>query len=66
MPKLTAAQVEQALAHNGIKISDAKIKKLTALYNQYSPKLDALHDQDLENEEVAGVFSPAWDADEEA
>ncbi len=46
--------------------SIAKIKKLTVLYNQYAPKLDALHDQDLENEEVAGVFSPTWDADKEA
>jgi len=66
MPKLTAAQVARSLERNGIKISEARIKKLTELYNQYAPKLDALHNEDLEFDEVAGVFSPAWDSNEEA
>jgi hypothetical protein len=35
-------------------------------YIQYTPKLGALRDQDLETEEVTGTFSPVWDADEEA
>lgn len=45
----------------GMRLTDAEVEHLQAIYDFYAPQLRTLHDVELAAEDLAVVFSPHWD-----
>lgn len=48
------------LAHSGFAPSEADIDDMVRVYEVNQARLQALHDADLDDEEVAGAFTSMW------
>ena len=48
------------LAHSGFTPSEADIDDMVRVYEVNQARLRALHDADLDDEEVAGAFTSMW------
>jgi hypothetical protein len=57
------AVIGRLLDRAGLKPTQHEIDDLASFLEGYQERLQQLHAIDVENEEVAGVFSPRWDAD---
>jgi hypothetical protein len=45
----------------GLKLSDAELEHLKPMYDHYMPEVQALHELELDVEDLAVVFAPQWD-----
>lgn len=50
----------RTLERAGIILSKEELEGLAPLYEKYLEQLEVLHAADLDDEEVAGVFTPSW------
>ena len=51
------------LQRAGLEIPQGERERLKAFYDQSILQLNSLHMADVEDEEVAGVFSPQWNTE---
>ena len=54
--------IRAALQKLGIPTPQHRLESLAEAMAHYRPRIDALYDIDVEAEESAAVFDPAWDA----
>ncbi len=57
------AWIGQLLGRAGLRPTQREIDDLASFLERYQERLQQLHAIDVDNEEVAGVFSPRWDPD---
>ncbi len=60
MQRISEELFNVLLQRAGLEIPQGERGKLKAFYDQYILQLKTLHMADVEDEEVAGVFSPQW------
>ena len=53
-----AKEVRILMDRTGLELDDDRIHKLTEAYEQIIAKLNDLHDIEVDEEEVAGIFDP--------
>ncbi len=53
-----AKEVRILMDRTGLELDDDRIHKLTEAYEQILAKLKDLHDIEVDEEEVAGIFDP--------
>lgn len=60
METLTPEAFEALLKRAGLDPTEQDKEKLRALFESFLPRLEALHAADLDDEEVASIFTPQW------
>ena len=48
------------LAHSGFSFSDEEMEDMLRVFRVNKERLRRLHEADLDDEEVAGSFTPVW------
>ncbi len=48
------------LAHSGFSFSDEEMEEMLRVFRVNKERLRRLHEADLDDEEVAGSFTPEW------
>ena len=51
-------EVRTLMGRTGLDLDDDRIQKLTEAYEQIVAKLNDLHDIEVDEEEVSGIFDP--------
>ncbi len=64
MDKITPQQVRTKLERAGLKLPQTRIDQLAESLEQFRPRLESLHSVDVEQEEMASIFSAGWSSEE--